>query len=349
MNQIRVLVLLIVSILGTSAALAASSVREIVVPAPSLAGNLVGLPAEQKVAIYLPPSYATATTKRYPVVYLLHGIADSYEVWTNAWKVPAMADAVLSDAGSREFLIVMPNAGGRFLGSYYSNSPVIGRWEDFIADDLVKYVDANFRTLAKKESRGVTGHSMGGFGAIRLGMHHPEVFSAVYAISPCCLDMAEDIGWGNPSWFEALQFTKIEDADQALQQGHFYPVAIIAFAQVITPNAAKPLFADLPIRAEGHELLPVEPTYTKWMEYFPVAEVPRYRENLRSLRALRIDYGLDDQFAHIPVTTRRFTDVLAANRVPYAVDVYAGDHRQLVPGRLQSIILPFFERTLEAD
>jgi hypothetical protein len=77
--------------------------------------------------------------------------------------------------------------------------------------------------------------------------------------------------------------------------------------------------------------------------------VPRYRENLRSLRALRIDYGLDDQFAHIPVATRRFTDTLAANRVPYAVDVYAGDHRKLVPGRIQSIILPFFERTLAAD
>lgn len=349
MSQIRALVSLIVAILATSAALAAGSVREVVVPAPSLRGNLVGLPAEQKVAIYLPPSYATATTKRYPVVYLLHGIGDSYEVWTNVWKVPAMADAVLSDAGSHEFLIVMPNAGGRFLGSYYANSPVIGRWEDFIADDLVKYVDANFRTLAKRESRGVTGHSMGGFGAIRLGMHHPEVFSAVYAISPCCLDMVEDIGWGNPAWFDALKFTKLEDADQALQRGQFYPVAILAFAQVITPNVSNPLFADLPIRVEGHELQPVEPLYTKWMDFFPVAEVPRYRENLRSLRALRIEYGLDDQFAHIPVATRRFTDALAANRVPYAVDVYAGDHRHLVPGRIQSIILPFFERTLAGE
>lgn len=344
MIKLRLLVLVIT--LCASGLLAAGTVREVVVPAPSLRGNLVNAPTEQNVAIYLPPSYATNTTKRYPVLYLLHGIADSYNVWIKAWKIPAMADQVMSAAGAREFLIVMPNAGTRFLGSYYANSPVSGRWEDFIADDLVRYVDTNFRTIAKKESRGVTGHSMGGFGAIRLVMHRADVFGSAYAISPCCLDMAEDIGWGNPAWFEALKLKTPEETSEALRRGAFYPVAIIGFAQVISPDASKPLWVDLPIRAEGHELLPVEPLYSKWREFFPVAEVARYRENLQGLAALRIDYGLDDQFAHIPVATRRFTDRLAELRIPHMVEVYAGDHRRLVPERIRTIVLPFFERTL---
>lgn len=343
MTRLRILAFLV---LVSFNAFAAGTVRELVVPAPSLRGNLMNEPAEQGVAVYLPPSYATNPAKRYPVLYLLHGIADSYHVWVKSWNIPGMADEVTA-AGGREFLIVMPNAGTRFMGSFYANSPVIGRWEDFIADDLVKYIDANFRTIARKESRGITGHSMGGFAAIRLPMHRPDVFGVAYAMSPCCLDMAEDMGWGNPAWAEALKFTTLEDADKALERGDFYPVAIIALAQVASPNPEKPLFVDLPIRAERRELLPAEPAYTKWQEFFPIAELPRYRDNLRSLTALRIDYGYDDQFAHIPVATRRFTERLSALRIPHVVDVYAGDHRKLVPGRIRNIVLPFFAATLK--
>jgi S-formylglutathione hydrolase FrmB len=345
MTKRRIVLLAAAILLSTAPARAAGSVREIVVPAPSLAGNLLGIPAEQRVAVYLPPSYEEAAERRYPVLYLLHGIADSSAVWTETWNVPAMADELMGE-GAGEFLIVMPNAGTRFLGSYYANSPVVGRWEDFIAEDLVGYVDASFRTLARREHRGVTGHSMGGFGAIRLGMHRSDVFGSAYAMSPCCLDMAEDIGWGNPAWLEALRLGSPEDADAALQRGAFYPVAIIALAQVVSPNPSRPLWVDLPIRAEGPELLPVEPTYTAWQEFFPVAEVHRHRESLRSLAALRIDYGLDDQFAHIPIATRRFTERLAELRIPHQVEVYAGDHRELVPGRLRTIVLPFFARIL---
>ena len=348
MTQCRLAVLSAGVLLWAAPVLGAGSVREVVVPAPSLAGNLMNEPAEQGVAIYLPPSYASAPEKRYPVLYLLHGIADSYRVWTETWNVPAMADEIMSDEGAGEFLIVMPNGGTRFLGSYYSNSPVIGRWEDFIASDLVGYVDANFRTRARRESRGVTGHSMGGFGAIRLAMHRPDVFGSAYAMSPCCLDMVEDIGWGNPAWSQALELRTLEDADQALQRGAFYPVAIIALAQVISPNAAKPLWVDLPVRTEGPEQLPVEPLFSAWQEFFPVAQAERHRESLRGLAApLRVDYGLDDQFAHIPVATRRFTARLAELRIPHQVDVYAGDHRRLVPDRIRTIVLPFFAATLK--
>ena len=184
----------------------AADVRVMKIDSQALAGNQTGDPAEQQFAVYVPPGYETSKA-RYPVVYLLHGIADSYEVWTDAWKIPEQLDRLIAAKKVEPMIVVMPNARNRFLGSYYINSSVTGRWSDYIADDLVKLVDSAFRTIAKPESRGVAGHSMGGYGAIRFGMERPDVFRAVYAISPCCLDTVEDIGWGNiASWNTFLTF-----------------------------------------------------------------------------------------------------------------------------------------------
>jgi len=325
-----------------------AAVREVTIHAKSLEGNLLGEPADQKIAVYLPPSYDTST-KRYPVVYLLHGIADTYAVWTDTWKIPAMLDTLMKSGAAREMIVVMPNGITKALGSFYANSPVAGRWEDYISAELVSYVDKNFRTLARPESRGVVGHSMGGFGAIRMGMHHPDVYQAVYAMSPCCLDFAEDIGWGNPAWARVLAFKSLDDANKALQQGEFYPMAIIAFSQVITPNPSKPLLADFPIRSSHGELLPSDPTYTIWRDFFPVAEAESRRENLRKLKAFALDYGTSDQFAHIPVATRRLADRLQELRVPFTLSVYDGDHREHVVERLRGIVFPFFSANLKFE
>src|SRR5690606_25456447 len=82
-----------------------------------------------------------------------------------------------------EVIIVMPSAFTRYGGSMYSNSPTIGNWESFIARDLVTHIDDNYRTLPSRESRGLAGHSMGGYGTLRIGMKYPEVFGALYAMN----------------------------------------------------------------------------------------------------------------------------------------------------------------------
>lgn len=68
--------------------------------------------------------------------------------------------------------------------SWYVNSPVTGNWEDFMVREVVPYVDANFRTRPSRDSRGILGDFMGGYGAIRFGMTHPEVFGTGYALHP---------------------------------------------------------------------------------------------------------------------------------------------------------------------
>ena len=81
----------------------------------------------------------------------------------------------------------MPNAYTLHKGSMYSNSPTTGDWERFVAEDLVAYMDGHYRTLANRMSRGLAGHSMGGYGALRIGMKRPDVFFSLYIMSACCL------------------------------------------------------------------------------------------------------------------------------------------------------------------
>ena len=322
-----------------SAAQTEGAIRYLKINSAALEGNLLGDPAEQEVAVYVPPGYDESRDKRYPVLYLLHGIGGGFTDWTRHWDIRGAMDAVVRST-QQPFIVVMPNGGNRLGGGFYLDSPVSGKWETYLLTELVPRIERDFRTTAM---RGIAGHSMGGFGALRLAMRHPEIFSSVYAMSPCCLDLAEDIGHGNQSWKKALGFTSPADLVKSLQEGDFYPVAIYALASAISPNPAKPPFyVDLPVRNVNGELMPDDATYELWRTSLPFAQIPAHRANLLRLRAIAIDYGTSDQFAHILTTTPEFSRELARLRIPHRLDVYAGDHREKIPERLRTYVLPFF-------
>ena len=217
----------------------ASRVVEVEVPAPALEGNLLGTPSVQGAAIYLPPSYEFETERRYPVIYLLHGIFDRYQVWLETFGVPAILDHLIAANEIPELIVVMPNGFNHLGGGFYRNSPVSGNWADFVSDDLVGFVDGNFRTLARTESRAIAGHSMGGYGALHLGMTRPDVFSVVWALSPCCLAAVDDFGFGNDAWKRASGFRSLEDMQGALESGDFIPVAAIGVLTAFSPDRAE--------------------------------------------------------------------------------------------------------------
>jgi S-formylglutathione hydrolase len=343
----RLIVLLLLFLTMPGWAHLTGSIKQVSIHSAALEGNLTGDPADQTFAVYLPPSYQTSS-KRYPVVFLLHGLGDTNDVWLHNFNVPATLDDLIASHAIKEMIVVMPNARNRLMGSFYANSPVTGRWEDFIADEVVARVDHDFRTLATAQSRAVAGHSMGGFGAIRLAMHRPDVFSVVYAMSPCCLDAVEDIGYGNSaSWKGLLRFKSYDDADAAMKRGDFYPVAALAVLSAIDPDPAAPLHVKMPVKQTGDELLPSEPAYTQFRNQFPLQQVGQFRENLCKLRALAIDYGFNDEFAHIPPSTAAFSKALSDAHVPHLLDAYVGDHRQQVQERLASKVFPFLSSNLK--
>jgi enterochelin esterase-like enzyme len=169
------------------AATVKGTVERIKVHGKSLEGNLEGDSPDRDVFIYLPPGYATNSTQRYPVVYMLHGYGLTAERWMPFTRMADAADKNIAAGTMKEMILVNPDAFTLYNGSMYSTSPTIGDWESFIAEDLVSYIDNHYRTIPDRLSRGLGGHSMGGYGTVRIGMKRPDVFSSMYIMSACCL------------------------------------------------------------------------------------------------------------------------------------------------------------------
>jgi len=131
----------------------------------------------------------------FSVLYLLHGYFDRDDNWFGAKHIfldaPLAIDRAIAQ-GSREMIVVMPDAYTIYRGSMYSNSVTTGDGEGFVTRDLVTYVDSHYRTIPGRASRDLAGHSMGGYGTIRIGMKHPDMFSSFYAMSACFLTSNPD-------------------------------------------------------------------------------------------------------------------------------------------------------------
>ncbi|MEW7008397.1 alpha/beta hydrolase [Lentilitoribacter sp. EG35] len=317
-------------------------IEEVKVPAPALTGNLLKTPDIQNVAVYLPPGYDKNLEQNYAVIYLLHGIFDDRGVWSENYKVPEILDRLISTGKIPELIVVMPDGGNKYGGGYYRNSSVSGHWADYIADDLVSFIDENFRTLAKVDSRAIIGHSMGGYGALNLAMTQPGVFSVVWALSPCCLSARDDLSFGNDAWKRAAAVNSEEDLLDLIEKRDFYPIATIGILNAFSPNAkAPPVYANFPFDIVRGEVVLDDLLYDRYLDALPSRQVHNARKALRDLRGLAIGVGLGDQFLHIPTGTLEFSHRLGQERIPHRLDVYAGDHRQHVSERLENIILPW--------
>jgi len=329
-------------ICGQIAGAPRTAVDVIKVHGVSLEGNLEGDSPDRQVSIYLPASYHRDGARRYPVVYLLHGYTDTDDRWFGRVQhfinVPAVADRALA-AGVREMMIVMPNAYTRYQGSMYSTSLATGDWEDFIARDLVEYVDSHYRTIPNRLGRGLAGHSMGGYGTLRIGMKHPDVFSSIYALSACCMALNDRLFAGSetPSPAEAIRsFEEFEKAD-------FGTKAQFASAAAWSANPTKPpFFFDLPTR--NGQLQPL--IVAKWAANAPLAMVDQYLHNLKQLKSIAFDAG--DKDTAIASTTRTLDAMLTSYGLPHVFEIYDGNHVNHIADRVEHQVLPFFARNLAA-
>lgn len=316
------------------------------VDAPSLRNNLLGDPDRRAVTVYLPPGYSMNRTKRYPVIYLLHGFSANHRAFmAGAYQnlnVRISMDSLIGAGKVRDMIVVTPDAGNGFKGSFYANSIVAGNWEDFIARDLVAHVDRNYRTVRNRRGRGIAGHSMGGFGAFRIGMRHPETFSALYALSPCCLGgSTSPEGLGARSWKTAIALT---DRSQFARAG-FIPNIIYALAAMYSPNPARPpFFVDLPYRIEGDSLAVVPDVALRWLAS-PLAEIGNYTASLKRMR-IAFDAGRADAFRDIPVNIQKMDSVLTSSGVEHVSELYDGTHGSRIRSRLETKAFPFFSDAL---
>ena len=320
-----------------------STVEFVKVHGKGLEGNLEGDSPDRDVAVLLPPSYATAKNRRYPVLYMLHGFTDKMGKWFGQEKfwinLPEVVDRA-NAAGIVEMIVVMPDAYTRYEGSMYSTSVTTGDWESYIATELVTYVDTHYRTLARAESRGIAGHSLGGYGALRIGIRHPDVFSATYAMSPCCLTpgFAVPPDAASASGIEAVKtFEDLAKADIGTR-------ATFASAAAWSPNPKNPpFFIDLPL----HNGVQQPMVIAKWTANRPLFMVDQNIWNLRKLHGIGFDGGSHD----IPENVAGIHILhgeLDAYEISHEFDLYDGDHTSGVAARLENVVMPFFARKLDA-
>ena len=311
-------------------------VERITIHGTSLEGNLEGDAVDRAVLVFLPPSYARERTRRYPVVYALHGYSIGAEQWSQEIHVPQTIEGAFA-RGAREMIVVLPDSKTLHNGSMYSSSITTGDFEAFIARDVVSYIDGHYRTIPDRNSRGLVGHSMGGYGASRIGMKHPDVFGSLYIMSPCCLS-ARGAGPANPANEEALAAVKTP-ADSAKLP--FGLRAQLASAAAWSPNPKNPpLYLDLPIGANQQAVL------ARWAANAPLAFIDQYIQNLKQYRAIAIDVGDMD---NLKIDTGKLHDVLTTYGVAHDFEIYPGTHTSNVAVRFQDHVLPFFSRTLSFE
>ncbi|WHU03486.1 alpha/beta hydrolase-fold protein [Sphingomonas sp. NIBR02145] len=325
---------------------AASTLERGTIDAASLRGNAAGLPSARGVTVYLPDSYAADPTRRFPVLYYLTSFfEDDRAPWANN-GAQALLDRAIDRKVVGPAIVVTIDCTTPVGGSWYVNSPVTGNWEDLVSRELVAWVDGRYRTLASRDSRGIAGDRMGGHGAIRLAMRHPEVFGAVYALHPIGMGPGVQTMFSRPNWQLLQDARRIEDL-----RSDGFSLIFTSIFQAHLPNATRaPLFFDPPARlAEGR--LAVDPALTEKLNasFFLDRQVAAHAGNLKRLRGFMFDWARGDSNPDHIVSLLAFTRTLDSFGVPYEAEEYRGgwgERHWGEDGRIYSEMLPFFARTL---
>jgi pimeloyl-ACP methyl ester carboxylesterase len=293
----------------------------------------------------LPPSYQQDKKRRYPVVYALHGFFIGAEQWSHEIHVPQTIEGAFAK-GAPEMIVVLPDSKTVYNGSMYSSSVTTGDFERFISHDVVAYIDAHYRSIPERTSRGLVGHSMGGYGASRIGMKHPDVFGALYIMSPCCMSPMAGGGPGPADQMKERAIASEKKASEAKSpadlaaQSPGFASAQYATAAAWAPDPKNPpLYFDLPTR-DG---VPVPEIVAKFAANSPLAFVDQYIGNLKQYRAVAMDVGDQDG---LRIDAGKLHDIFDNYGIANSFEIYPGTHTSAVADRFQNHVMPFFSKNL---
>ena len=310
------------------------AVEHIKIRGASLEGNLEGDTVDRDAVVFLPPSYQKDKGRRYPVVYALHGYSIGAEQWSHEIHVPQTIEGAFAQ-GAKEMIVVLPDSKTRHNGSMYSSSVTTGDFESYIARDVVRYMDAHYRTIPERRSRGLVGHSMGGYGATRIGIKHADVFGSLYIMSPCCLS-PRAAGPANAEADQAIAALKTPDSSSL----PFQVRAQLAVAAAWSPNPKNPpLYVDLPLKDGA----PQPDVLAKWSANAPFAFIDQYIGDLRRYHGISLDVGDQDG---LRTDTARLHNLLDLYGIQNSFELYEGTHTSAVADRIQNHVMPFFSHNL---
>ncbi|MEW6363568.1 MAG: alpha/beta hydrolase [Acidobacteriota bacterium] len=345
------------------------------IPAPSLRGSLFENDLEQPAVVCPPPSYES-TTGAFPVIYYLPGfttdVTEYIDRSIDGLHMGESMDRLIATGAAREAIIVIVNGRNFLGGSFYVNSPVTGNWEDFVVKDVVSYVDRTYRTIRAPSARGIAGDSMGGFGAVHTAMRHPEVFGAVYAISPA---LAAPGGLSKspmlaPDKVEAYLLTEPELRRLSPDEGerelrelmdelyashyrfHYYRAMVYAYGAAFAFDVhAPPAYIDFPFERTVAGIVETQESLRRFEVGFgDLDEKVRANEaNLRRLRGIALDWGKNDRHRWIVEGCEHFAALLRAAGIAVEVRIHDGGHTDRLRESIESHALPFLSEHLASS
>lgn len=304
-----------------------------------LKDNPLGDPRRREVPVYLPPSYGTVRGRRYPVLYYLTGYTGTGRgvVNYNPWKenLVERLDRLIQEGKAREAILVIPDCFTAYGGSQYLNSSATGRYEDHVVYELVGFVDDKFPTVRSSAGRALFGQSSGGFGALTLGMRHPEVFghiashsgdSAFEANFPQeLLKLCVAVGKRGGSLQRFIADFRAQRTKTGFDHG---AIMAIAMASCFSPNPKSPVGFDLPVDLRTGALIPS--VWKRWEALDPVHACVRHASALGQLKTLWFDAGVRDEF-YLHFGARRLSDALKRLKIRHVYEEHEFGHMDMQP------------------
>ena len=300
----------------------------------ALLGNQLGDAVRRALPVLLPPGYDGSGSRRYPVLYALAGFTGSGLGMLNwdAWQpnMPARLGR-LYEEGLPHAIVVLPDCFTRLGGSQYVNSYAVGKYEDYVVEDVVGFIDSMYRTIPDAAGRGVLGKSSGGYGAFMLAMKHPDVFGAMACHSgdmyfelcykpdfPKACSAINKAG-GLESWWEAFNARVKKSGDD------FDALNMLAMAACYSssPNAGGFMGIELPFDLYTCQLK--EDVWSRWLEHDPVMVAERHADNLRKLRLIYLDCGTRDEF-NLQYGARIMSQLLKRLGIPHMHEEFDDGH-----------------------
>jgi S-formylglutathione hydrolase FrmB len=169
---------------------------------------------ELKYGVYLPPSYSSSPNKKYPVLYFLHGLFEDETRWSTRGQTDQIMNRMIAEGKIGEFIVAIPYGGTSFYTNTRDGSE---KWEDALVTEFIPLIESSYRINATRATRGISGTSMGGYGALKIAMKHPDLFGSASAHSAVLLQdlSAAKVSAGRLQRFQAM-FDKIYGINQDL-------------------------------------------------------------------------------------------------------------------------------------
>jgi enterochelin esterase-like enzyme len=327
----------------------AGEVRRLTVESKALKGNLLDDRTTRELRVYLPPGYDAG--RRYPLLVDLVGFTGSGQSHTN-WRpftenLPERLDRLIGAGGMPPVVVAFPDCFSRLGGNQYINSAAIGRYEDYLVDEVVPLVEREL-ACGGPGRRGVFGKSSGGYGAIVHGMRRPDIWSALACHSG---DMAFEVCYLQDMPVALNELAKhdrsIESFMHAFEQTkkpketEITTINALAMAASYDPDPAQFLGIRLPVDLETCELIPER--WKNWLAHDPVRMADACADNLRRLKAIYIDCGNEDQF-HLHYGARQLNRALTRLGIAHSYEEFPDNHSDI--DYRMDISLPFLARAL---